>query len=136
MIRVALAVVVAVMMGAAALAQGALPSVSVQEAHQQAGDGKMVIVDIRTPEEWAETGTPKGAVKLDMTDKEFPNRLAALQKQAGDKAVGIICRTANRTSYVQQVLSKHGFKLINIRGGMAGNPGNQGWVAAGLPIAR
>jgi rhodanese-related sulfurtransferase len=96
----------------------------------------MVIVDIRTPEEWAETGTPTGAVKLDMTQRDFPQRLTDLQKQVGDKAIGIICRTANRTSYVQEVLSRHGYKLINIRGGMAGNPGNPGWIASGLPITK
>ena len=136
MVRTVVAMMFAAMVGTAALAQGPLPSVSVKEAHQQASDGKMVIVDIRTPGEWAETGTPQGAVRLDMTERDFPTKLATLQKQIGDKAVGIICRTANRTSYVQEVLTRHGFKLINIRGGMAGNPGNPGWIASGLPVAR
>lgn len=127
---------VGIVLSTVALAQGALPSVSVQEAHQQASAGKMVIVDIRTPQEWAETGVAAGAVKLDMTEKDFPARLAALQKQAGDKAVGLICRTANRSSYVQDALAKYGMKLVNIRGGMAGGRGETGWIAAGLPVNR
>ena len=128
--------VLATLAGVAAMAQGALPSVSVAEAFAQASAGEMVIVDIRRPEEWAETGVAKGAVKLDMTEKDFATKLAALQKQVGEKAVGIICRTANRSSYVQDVLARHGLKLINVRGGMAGNSGNPGWIASGLPIMR
>lgn len=125
-----------IVLSTVALAQGALPSVSVQEAHQQASAGKMVIVDIRTPQEWAETGVAAGAVRLDMTEKDFPSRLAALKKQAGDKAVGLICRTANRSSYVQDALAKYGMRLVNIRGGMVGGRGETGWIAAGLPVSR
>ncbi|HRK24811.1 MAG TPA: rhodanese-like domain-containing protein [Beijerinckiaceae bacterium] len=120
----------------AAWAQPDLPSASVAEAFAAAQDGRMVIVDIRRPEEWAETGVARGAVKLDMTAADFPQRLMALRQASGNREIGIICRTANRTDYVQKALARHNIRLVNIRGGMAGNPGNPGWIASGLPIEK
>lgn len=118
-----------------ALAQG-LPSVSVRDAHEAARAGRMVIVDIRRPDEWAESGVAEGAIRLNMLDPDFPQRLVALKQQSGDKELGIICRTANRTDYVQKAFARHNFRLVNIRGGMAGNPEDQGWIDAGLPVTR
>ena len=60
-------------------AQTPLPWLSVREAHEAAKAGKLVLVDIRTPEEWADTGVPEGAIKLDMTGSAFEVRLAALK---------------------------------------------------------
>jgi rhodanese-related sulfurtransferase len=113
-----------------------LPSVSVREAHAAARAGRLVIVDIRRPDEWAETGVAEGAVRLNMLDKDFPQRLVALKQQSGDKELALICRAANRTDYVQKAFAKHNFRLVNIRGGMSGNAEDEGWIDAGLPVTR
>lgn len=121
---------------AVAEAQTALPSLSVQEAHEAARAGKLVLVDIRTPEEWADTGVPEGAIKLDMTGSAFEVRLAALKLDHPGKPIALICRTGNRTSTVQKKLVGRGWKeLIDVRGGLLGNPRDKGWLAEGLPVA-
>lgn len=120
---------------AGAEAQAPLPSLSVREAHEAAKAGKLVLVDIRTPEEWADTGVPEGAIKLDMTGSAFEVRLAALKLDHPGKPIALICRTGNRTSTVQTTLTARGWKdLIDVRGGLLGNPKDKGWLAEGLPV--
>jgi rhodanese-related sulfurtransferase len=119
-----------------AQAQSALPSLSVREAHDAAKVGKLVLVDIRTPEEWDDTGVPEGAIKLDMTGSAFEVRLAALKLDHPGKPIALICRTGNRTSTLQKKLAGRGWKeLVDVRGGLLGNPKDKGWLAEGLPVA-
>ena len=116
-------------------AQTPLPSLSVREAHEAAKAGKLVLVDIRTPEEWADTGVPEGAIKLDMTGSAFEVRLAALKLDHPGKPIALICRTGNRTSTLQKTLAGRGWKeLVDVRGGLLGNPRDKGWLAEGLPV--
>jgi rhodanese-related sulfurtransferase len=120
---------------ALAEAQTALPSLSVREAHEAAKAGKLVLVDIRTPEEWADTGVPEGAIKLDMTGSAFEVRLAALKLDHPGKPIALICRTGNRTSTVQKKLAGRGWtNLIDVRGGLLGNPKDKGWLSENLPV--
>lgn len=115
----------------------ALPSVSVQEAQRRLADGRAVLVDIRRPEEWAETGVAQGAIKLDMTAADFGPRLQALSQANPGKEIDLICRTANRTSVVQKALAAQGWSnIVNVRGGMQGNSSDTGWIKAGLPVVK
>ena len=116
-------------------AQTPLPSLSVREAHEAAKAGKLVLVDIRTPEEWADTGVPEGAIRLDMTGSAFEVRLAALKLDHPGKPIALICRTGNRTSTLQRTFAARGWKeLVDVRGGLLGNPRDKGWLAEGLPV--
>jgi rhodanese-related sulfurtransferase len=116
---------------------GDKPSLSVREAHEQTQSGRVILVDIRTPEEWAETGVAKDAYRLDMRDADFVSRLAALRKANGDKPLALICRTANRTAVVQEALMRHGWSdVINVRGGMKGRGPDKGWLEEALPLAK
>lgn len=116
-------------------AQTALPSLSVREAHEAAKAGKLVLVDIRTPEEWADTGVPEGAIKLDMTGSGFEVRLAALKLDHPGKPIALICRTGSRTSTLQKKLVGRGWtNLVDVRGGLLGNPRDKGWLSENLPV--
>jgi rhodanese-related sulfurtransferase len=116
-------------------AQTALPSLSVREALEGARAGRLVLVDIRTPEEWADTGVPQGAIRLDMTGSGFEVRLAALKLDHPGKPIALICRTANRSSEVQKKLAGRGWtNLVDVRGGLLGNPKDKGWLAESLPV--
>jgi rhodanese-related sulfurtransferase len=116
-------------------AQTALPSFSVREAHDAARADKIVLVDIRTPEEWADTGVPQGAIRLDMTGSAFEVRLAALRLENPGKPIALICRTGSRTSTLQRKLAGRGWRdLIDVRGGMLGTPKDKGWLAEKLPV--
>lgn len=130
-------VVALLLLPAVSRAQVSLPAVDVRQALERQRAGTSILVDVRTPEEWAETGTPKGAVRIDMTSDTFVVQLDALRKANPGKDIDLICRTASRSSYVQRALAASGWKgLVNVRGGMAGSPEGIGWIDAKLPLER
>lgn len=49
------------------------------EAHRQALSGKILLIDIRRPDEWQRTGLGQGAVPIDMRRKDFVDALLAEQ---------------------------------------------------------
>jgi rhodanese-related sulfurtransferase len=99
---------------------------------------KAILIDIRTPEEWKETGVAEGAHKLDMNDPMFTAKLSKLMDGDRTKPVALICRTANRTRTVQAALMQQGgyTRVINVEGGMIGNSADKGWIAHGLPVKK
>lgn len=125
---------------AAARAQAVVtprPTLSVREAHERVRAGQVVLVDIRTPEEWRDTGVAEGAVRLDMLNPTFEARLAAIRAANPGKPIAIICRTANRTRRVQEILSGRGWRdIVDVRGGMLGDGTHRGWLDEGLPLGR
>lgn len=113
-----------------------LPALTVREARERQQRGDLVLVDIRTPKEWADTGVPEGAIRLDMRDPAFEAKLAALRAEHSGKSIALICRTANRTARVQASLAARGWRdLINVEGGLLGNPSARGWLDEALPVS-
>jgi rhodanese-related sulfurtransferase len=108
------------------------------EAAKLVSDKKAILVDIRTPEEWKETGVAEGAHKLDMNDPMFAAKLSKIVEGDRTKAIALICRTANRTRTVQAALMQQGgySRVINVEGGMIGNSADKGWIARGLPVKK
>ena len=119
-------------------AQESGPSVAAPDAWSQAQAGQLTLIDIRRPDEWKQTGVAKGALEINMA---HPQGAAGFVKQVeaelgGDKhaPVGLICRTGNRTTQMQKVLTDAGFtNVVNIKEGMAGSGAGPGWLARGLP---
>lgn len=112
-----------------------LPSLTVRETWERQQRGELVLVDIRTPEEWA-GGVAEGAVRLDMREPDFAQRLASLRTANPGKDVALICTTAGRTSDVQRALAAQGVRVVNVRGGMQGTFWQRGWRSEGLPVTR
>lgn len=112
-------------------------NISPPEVHRLAAEKKVLLVDIRRPDEWAETGVGEYAVTIDMEDPLFTTKLNAAMGNDRTRPVALICRSANRTRIVQQALTQHGYtKVINVEGGMSGNAADKGWIAHGLPVAK
>jgi rhodanese-related sulfurtransferase len=112
---------------------------SAPEAHVRAAAGDLVLIDIRTPEEWRETGVARGALRIDMRHPGGPRGFAdeVLRRVGGDRnaSIGLICRTGNRTTQVQRALQDLGFtRVYNVKEGMAGSAAGPGWIKRGLPI--
>ena len=115
-------------------AQAAETVIKAPDAYVAAKAGNIILVDIRTPREWAQTGIAEGAVALDMTHKSFVDSLVKLRSAHPDKPIALICRTGNRSGYVFDALNKQGFpNLMDVSEGMAGGPNGKGWIPHGLP---
>ena len=106
-----------------------LGDISPAEAYQRLQNNpSAVLVDVREPAEWAETGVAKPAVLLAKSDfdgeqKQWKDFLA----KNGDKQVILYCRTGRRSGIIAAALAEKGVKAANA-GGM------KEWADAGLPV--
>lgn len=120
-----------------AAAQNTPLNITPPAAARLLADKQAILVDIRTPAEWRETGVAEGAHRLDMTDPMFDAKLSRLVEGDRTRPIALICRTASRTRTVQAALMQGGYKtIINVEGGMIGNQADKGWIAHGLPVKR
>lgn len=109
------------------------------EALTRAQAGQLTIIDIRTPQEWRQTGVVPGAKRVDMYMAGGPAAFLSgvLEATGGDKSapVALICRTGNRSSKAVAFLRSQGFtNIIDIGEGMAGSGNGPGWLKRGLPV--
>lgn len=121
----------------AGFATGPDPTLSAPEALAAAQAGELTLVDIRTPQEWRQTGVAKGVVRIDMRDPGFDQALLAAVGGNKDAPIALICRTGNRTGRLLPRLQQQGFThLYHIPEGMMGSAAGPGWIARGLPLER
>jgi phage shock protein E len=86
----------------------------------------MVLIDVRTNQELADTGIIKGARQLDFASTDFTERLAALDKS---KTYLVYCAVGGRSGQAVQLLKARGVKAFNLQGGI------NAWKVAGFPLA-
>lgn len=115
------------------------PTLTAAAAHDQAKAGALTLIDIRTPDEWRQTGIAEGAAPIMMQDPKGPDGFAdaVLAQVRGDYTapIALICRTGNRSAHMQQTLSAHGFtRVYSVADGMAGSAAGPGWIRLGLPV--
>ncbi len=132
--------------GTGASAQGLLGSkeqlgevVAARDAHESALKGEMVIVDVRSSEEWKETGVPASGFAITMHQDAaiFLNGLDAAMGGDRTKPLALICATGSRTTYLQKPLQQMGFtRVMNVAEGMQGGRFGDGWVKGGLPVRK
>ena len=95
-----------------------------EEASQKLIDSNIPIVDIRTPEEWKETGLLKRSIPIMLFDEKGNYNLQVFLDQLNKavdttKPFAIICRTGSRTKLLASFLSnKLNYDVINIKSGI------------------
>lgn len=110
--------------------------IGVKEAFQRAREGSIILVDIRLPSEWRETGVGENAVPITMHQGIY-NFVDKLKKAAGDNElpIALICAEGVRSADMQSRLVEYGFKgVIDVREGMMGSDNGPGWIKSGLPV--
>lgn len=119
--------------------QGAPLEFNPPEARARASAGDVTLIDVRTPEEWRETGVAPGAARINMHHPEgsdgFVRDVLKLVKGDRNAPIAVICRSGNRSAQVQRYLSGQGFTHVyNVREGMSGSSSGPGWISRGLPV--
>lgn len=105
-----------------------------ETAFQRAQAGDLLLIDIRQPGEWAETGSPKGAQRLDLRSPDFLDRLSALAEGNTDRPIALICASGGRSARTAKALTEAGFtNVLDVSEGMLGSSAGPGWLARGLP---
>jgi phage shock protein E len=101
--------------------------VNAQQAQKLIADKKIVVLDIRTPEEFA-AGRIAGATNINFRAADFAQRLAGLDKS---QTYVVHCATGNRSTQALPTFDKLQFKsLYHLDGGI------KGWDKAGLPVQK
>ena len=105
------------------------------EAAEKAQAGEIALIDIRRPDEWAQTGIPQGGHPLDMRRDDFIAALDQLVDGDRSKPVALICAQGVRSDRMSQRLTEAGFtNIIDVPEGMLGSSAGPGWLARGLPV--
>ena len=121
----------------AAAPAGAQPDMSAPQALEALKQGKVLVIDLRTPQEWRETGVIPGAGRVDFYRGPWPVLQKILEMTGGDKnvAVALICASGSRSGEAQRFLQKQGFtQVYNVREGMEGSASGPGWLKRRLPV--
>ncbi len=115
--------------------------ISAQQAWEQAEAGELLIIDIRTEEEWGDTGIPAGARRASLFYAYgIPNIdfISEVRQAAGDDAshpIALICAAGVRSSIGRALLEADGFdNVVDVGEGMLGSGDGPGWLARDLPI--
>lgn len=100
------------------------------DAAKLVAEGKAVLVDVREPAEWAETGVAAPAVLLAKSDFDGAQKewKPFLEKNAG-KEIILYCRSGHRAGLIAAALAEKGLNVANA-GGLTD------WTAAGQPIRK
>lgn len=107
------------------------------EAHEMAVAGEITLIDIRRPDEWAATGSGEGAVRIDLRDADFAEKV--IQAAGGDLTapVALICARGVRSARSANQLIEAGFtNIIDVPEGMLGSAAGPGWLEWGLPVVQ
>lgn len=136
----ALAVTVGTPMGFGARAGARKGVLSAPEARDSMQQDGLLLLDIRRPSEWRDTGIAEGATALSMHDPAGPpGFLQAVLKAVGndrDRPVALICASGVRSSWAQRFLQANGFTRVeNVIEGMLGRGSSPGWIRRGLPVS-
>ena len=109
-----------------ATAEGDLETVAPTDvAEVIANDGEVIVLDIRTPEEYS-AGVIEGAINIDFYDADFSDQLDALDK---DAHYVVYCRSGNRTGQAMGTFANLGFaEVTEVDGGIVN------WYGSGLPV--
>ena len=101
------------------------------EAAKLVADGQAILVDVREPAEWLQTGVATPAVLLPQSDFEHDQFewKPFLAKTGKDKTLILYCRSGRRAGMVGAALIEQGFKVVNA-GGL------KDWTEAGLPTRK
>jgi len=102
-------------------------NVGVEEFDKLRADKKNVVLDVRTPEEFAKGHIP-GAVNLDFNGPDFQKKVAELDKS---KTYLVHCAGGNRSARACTAMDKIAFtNLVNLE------PGFRAWEKAGKPVEK
>ena len=113
----------------------AAQTLSAPEAFARAEAGQLVLIDIRRPSEWRESGIASFATPLSMHEKGFLEGLEKIKSENPGREIALICATGGRSAFLQKELTKRGLgSSIDVSEGMFGNGNAPGWLKRGLPL--
>lgn len=101
--------------------------ISPKQAADMIKEQSVVIIDVRTPEEFAD-GHIANSINIDFYESDFKKKAGLLDIS---KTYVIYCRSGRRSASAEKILKDMGFKnLYNVKEGIIG------WKNGGLPVVK
>jgi len=105
----------------------AVTDIGAAELIEVVGEPETVIIDVRTPVEYAEGHVP-GALNIDIASPTFNDEIAALP---ADQTYVVYCRSGNRSAQAATIMADAGFSdVYNVDAGLAT------LASAGVPLTQ
>ncbi len=105
----------------------AVTDIGAAELIEVVGEPETVIIDVRTPVEYAEGHVP-GALNIDIASPTFNDEIAALPT---DQTYVVYCRSGNRSAQAATIMADAGFSdVYNVDAGLAT------LASAGVPLTQ
>lgn len=102
-----------------------IPSVSATEFAKELKADSVQLLDVRTPGEYA-AGHINGALNINVQSDDFQQ--VASKQLSKDSTILVYCRSGRRSLDAAEILSRLGYKVINLKGGIIE------WEDRGLPV--
>ena len=103
-------------------------TVDVTEFAKAVADTSYVVLDVRTPAEYAEGHIPGTNFNIDVLEDSYTEM--ALKNLPKEKPVALYCRSGNRSKKAARILVEKGYEVVELGSGF------RGWVAAGYKIEK
>ncbi len=113
-------------------------SLSVEETQEKLEREEIILVDIRTPQEWTKTGVAEHAQTFNLYADNFLENISALSQQNPGKPIALICASGRRSANTIRKMTKAlpNIQFKDVSEGMLGNTRHNGWLKKGLPIKK
>ena len=126
------AVLAAGPLASSALAQGLPPEMPVNRADLMVRKAGGILIDVRRPDEWAQTGVPVTAHTVSVADDNFISQVDRVTGGNKSQRIALICRSGNRSTEARDKLLAAGYQNVtSVAGGVMGP---DGWIDADLPV--
>ena len=113
------------LLGLAACGQQGYENADVNGFAAQSADPDVVLLDVRTAKEFGE-GHLQNALNVDVTQDGFVEKAKSVLP--ADKTIAVYCRSGKRSALAAGALTKEGYKVVNLKGGIIA------WKEAGMPV--
>ncbi len=122
----------------AAAGDAVAPSLSAPEAASRAATGDLLLIDVRHPSEWRQTGIPSAAETASIHHPgglpAFLRRVEQLSQADRAQPIALICASGVRSAFAADLLRRNGYsQVFNLTEGMRGSAAGAGWLRRGLP---
>ena len=100
-------------------------SVSAPVFEKEIKSDSVQLLDVRTPEEYVD-GHIAGAININVQSDDFIEMAA--KELSKDSTVLVYCRSGRRSLTAAEILTKLGYKVVNLKGGIIE------WKESDLPV--
>lgn len=90
-------------------------SVSAPEFDKEIKADSVQLLDVRAPQEYAE-GHIDGALNINVQSDDFQRRIE--KELSKDSTILVYCRSGRRSMDAAEILTKLGYKVVNLKGGI------------------